>query len=140
MRRVYLRLRLVTVANSRSLLREAIERLLTLYPLLRQPNPPPAHDFACRIAPGPTQARQTICSHRQPAQSCSDAALPPQPAPHADLQRQQTLAAQRIERRQHNGAAPQYRDASKADEGQLEAAQHALLLDGISRRAAVSTA
>ena len=41
---------------------------------------------------------------------------------------------------QHNGAAPQYRDASKADEGQLEAAQQALLLDGISRRAAVSTA
>ena len=47
----------------------------------------------------PTGTPQASCSRRQPAQSCSDAASPPQPSPHADLQRQQTLAAQRTERR-----------------------------------------
>ena len=49
--------------------------------------------------PPPHASPGRSCSRRQPAQSSSDAASPPQPAPHADLQRQQTLAAQRIETR-----------------------------------------
>ena len=73
-----------------------MERLL---PFFIQQHGPSHNPCDSSFAPDrPIGTPQASCSRRQPAQSCSDAASPPQPAPHADLQRQQTLAAQRIER------------------------------------------